>query len=257
MARRRHSSRRHRRRGGSTGFLYKLLSVLAICVAVVVALTLFFRVDHIQVEGAERYSVKEVRAATGVKKGDNLILMNKPTVVRDLQEQLPYVEYVRISRKLPDTLVIELEECSRPMGIVQDGSVWLISPRGKGKIVDQRPAEEAGNYALIDGCELLAPSVGTPLALATEYATQQENLLELVHALSEAKMIQEVNAIHLEDLSVLRMDYAGRFRVELPYGADFAYKLRALNVVIEKLETNQTGTIQMLREDGRINFIED
>lgn len=41
MARRRHSNRRRRR--GNFGFLYKLLSVLVICAAVVMALTLFFR----------------------------------------------------------------------------------------------------------------------------------------------------------------------------------------------------------------------
>ena len=49
MARRRHSNRRRRR--GNFGFLYKLLSVLVICAAVVMALTLFFRVDTIEVTG--------------------------------------------------------------------------------------------------------------------------------------------------------------------------------------------------------------
>ena len=49
MARRRHSNRRRRR--GNFGFLYKLLSVLVICAAVVMALTLFFRVDTIERHG--------------------------------------------------------------------------------------------------------------------------------------------------------------------------------------------------------------
>ena len=44
-ARRRHSNRRRRR--GSFGFLYRLLSVLVICGVIVVALTLFFRVDTV------------------------------------------------------------------------------------------------------------------------------------------------------------------------------------------------------------------
>ena len=60
MARRRHSNRRRRR--GNFGFLYKLLSVLVICAAVVMALTLFFRVDTIEVTGTERYTEKDVIA---------------------------------------------------------------------------------------------------------------------------------------------------------------------------------------------------
>ena len=82
MARRRHSKRRRRR--GSTGFLYKLLSMLVICAAVVVALTLFFRVDTIVVTGTELYTQEEVVAATGVEQGENLILLNK----FDVQNQI-------------------------------------------------------------------------------------------------------------------------------------------------------------------------
>ena len=64
MARRRHSNRRRRR--GNFGFLYKLLSVLVICAAVVMALTLFFRVDTIEVTGTERYTEKDVIEASGL-----------------------------------------------------------------------------------------------------------------------------------------------------------------------------------------------
>ena len=68
MARRRHSNRRHRR--GSFGFLYKVLSMLVICGAIIAALTLFFRVGTIVVTGQERYTEAEVIAATGVEQED-------------------------------------------------------------------------------------------------------------------------------------------------------------------------------------------
>ena len=51
MARR--TSRRRRRRG-RYGFLYKLVSVLLVCAAVVAALTLFFKVNTIVVTGQSR-----------------------------------------------------------------------------------------------------------------------------------------------------------------------------------------------------------
>ena len=255
MARRRHSKRR-RRRGGSS-FLYKLLSMLVICAAVVVALTLFFRVDTIIVTGTELYTQEEVVESTGVEQGDNLILLNKFDVQNRIREQLPYIEKIRINRKLPDTLLVEIVEEWQPMTIVQDGSAWLIS--SSGKIVDQKAASAAANYPIIDGCELLAPSVGTTIALSTEYAVQQQSLLDLMEALEDAGLVDQVDAIHLGDLSVLTMDYAGRFAVELPYGADYDYKLRYLQQVVgsEAIQSNMTGTIEMTRDDGRVNFIED
>ena len=72
MARRRHSNRRRRR--GNFGFLYKLLSVLVICAAVVMALTLFFRVDTIEVTGTERYTEKDKLLSARMYKAITMIL---------------------------------------------------------------------------------------------------------------------------------------------------------------------------------------
>ena len=253
MARRRNSSRRRRR--GSSGFLYKLLSMLAICAVIIVALTLFFRVETIVVTGTERYTAEEVIQASGVQTGDNLFLLNKPTVNQRIRDALPYVERVkRINRKLPDTLLMEVEECGTPLAVVQDGSAWLVSPLGK--IVEQLPAGQAEGYAVIDGCQLLTPTVGTKIALATEYNAKKESLLDLLAALEEAEMLDQVEAIHLEDASTLTMEYGGRFLVEMPYRADYQRKLQTLRLAVEKLETNQTGTIQLLQEDRyAANFI--
>ena len=257
MARRRHSNRRRRR--GSLGFLYKVLSMLVICAAIVAALTLFFRVDEIVVTGQQRYTQQEIVAATGMERGDNLFLMNKFDVAQRIVNDLPYIKETRINRKLPDTLLIDVEECGTPLAVMQDGSAWLVSPgseaRGRLKIVEQTEVSAAAEYGVIDGCQLLAPAVGTSLALATEYAAQQSSLRDLLFALEDAGMLDQVDAVHLGDLSVLTMDYAERFAVELPYGADYGYKLRALKFVIENLETNQTGTIELVRDDGRVNFI--
>ena len=132
MARRRHSKRRNR---GSFGFLYKLLSVLLICTAIIVAMTLFFRVDEIVVTGQNRYTAEEIREASGVELGSNLYLLNKYDIARNITRQLPYIEDIRVNRKLPDALVIEVHESGRPFAVVQEGSAWLISSNGK--IVEQ------------------------------------------------------------------------------------------------------------------------
>ena len=234
MARRRHSNRRRRR--GNFGFLYKLLSVLVICAAVVMALTLFFRVDTIEVTGTERYTEKDVIEASGIQLGDNLFLLNKYEAARSIAEQLPYIdiEDIRIRRELPDTLLIDVAECGTPQAVIQDGSAWLLSPK-----------DTAAGDPTVDGCELLAPSVGTDIALSTEFANQQTSLLALLAALDAAGLTDRVDAIHLDDLSRLTMDYAGRFAVEMEYNADYDRMLQILEAGISKLESNQTGSIRL------------
>ena len=72
-----------------------------ICAAVVMALTLFFRVDTIEVTGTERYTEKDVIEASGIQLGDNLFLLNKYEAARSIAEQLPYIdiEDIRIRRE--------------------------------------------------------------------------------------------------------------------------------------------------------------
>ena len=125
MAKRRHSNRRHR---GSFGFLYKLLSMLIISATIVVAITLFFKVNTIYVAGNQRYTSQQVQDATEIHAGDNLYLLDKNEVAEKIIKTLPYVEKIRINRKLPDTLVVEVQECGEPLAVVQDGFAWLKDP---------------------------------------------------------------------------------------------------------------------------------
>jgi len=249
MARRRNSNRRRRR--GSFGFLYKMLSVLVICVAIIAALTLFFRVDQIEVTGQQRYTTEQVQEASEIQIGDNLILLNKYDAVGSIVETLPYVEDTRINRKLPSKLIIEVTECGTPVAVVQDGYTWLISSRGK--IVDQLDVSAAAEYAGVSGCQLLAPSIGTKVALATDFSTQQSSLLSLLAVLEEKDMMERVDGIRMDDLSAIYMDYDGRFTVKMPYGADYAQKMQILQMALESeyVQDNMTGTFDMMREDGK------
>mgnify|MGYP000239410262 CR=1 FL=1 len=69
--------------------------------------------------------------------------------------------------------------------------------------------------------------------------------LALLAALDAAGLTDRVDAIHLDDLSRLTMDYAGRFSVEMPYSADYEQALKIVQGVVDTLETNQTGTIHL------------
>ena len=244
-------ARRHGRgrRGRRFGVLYKLLTLVVVCAAAVLALTLFFKVESVEVTGNSRYSAQEIQDACGVSLGDNLYLLSKPDMVQRLHQQLPYIDEVRITRQLPNTLCVQVTEFSTVYAVEQEGTVWLLTSGGK--IVET--AAERGDTPLIDGCELLAPSVGTDIALSLELQNRQESLFALLTALESAELTGDVRAIHLGDPTVLSMDYTERFTVEMPYGADYPRLLRYLTLVIEELETNLTGVIDLTR-DGEPHF---
>ena len=244
-------ARRHGRgrRGRRFGVLYKLLTLVVVCAAAVLALTLFFKVESVEVTGNSRYSAQEIQDACGVSLGDNLYLLSKPDMVQRLHQQLPYIDEVRITRRLPNTLCVQVTEFTTVYAVEQEGTVWLLTSGGK--IVET--AAERGDTPLIDGCELLAPSLGGDVSFALELQNRQESLFALLTALESAELTGAVRAIHLGDPTVLSMDYTERYTVEMPYGADYPRLLRYLTLVIEELETNLTGVIDLTR-DGEPHF---
>jgi len=249
MAKRR---RNNRRRRGNFALLYKALSIVLICAAIIAAMALFFKVNTVVISGNDRYSNEEILAASGVKTGDNLFLMNKYNTAQKIFGKLSYVESVRINRKLPDTLLIEVTECSSAAAVQQDGTVWLVC--ASGKIVDQTDASHLNQYALVTGLTLQNPAVGTAAAADQDSRALLSQLLDLMQHLEEKSMLANVQEIRLEDAGCLRIRYAARFTVEIPWDADFNYKLNNLNAVVGQLQDNEKGTISLL-QDGKASFI--
>ena len=249
MARRR--SYQRKRRQGRFSFLYRILVFVAICGAIAVALALFFKVETITVTGNSRYTAKQIVEAGGMQVGDNMFFLNKYKASEKITASLPYVETVRISRQLPNTLVVTVTECTAPAAVAQDGKLWLLS--GDGKIVDEKTGD-GKQYALVKGLSLLDPQVGTDIQVPEEEQSSAQLLLTLLGLLRDQNMLSDVQTIDLSDTASVVMGYLDRFDVTFRWDADFDYKLDYLLAVVERLEVNETGSIDMTQE-GKASFI--
>ena len=250
MAKRRRYN--HKRRRGSFSFLYKLLAFVLICTAIALALTLFFRIRTIQVSGNDRYTREEIIAAAEVKEGDNLFLMNKYNAAERIRKALPYIETVQFRRMLPDRLSIVVTECADPAAVVQDGKAYLLCDTGN--IVDEMAASAAKGRMQVKGLTLTGPAVGTQAQAAEGQELTLERLLELMKALDSRDMTGNVSQLDMSDASQLTLRYLDRFDVYFPWDADYGYKLDYLLAVVEKLEVNEKGIINMMQE-GKARFI--
>ena len=250
MAKRRRYN--HKRRRGSFSFLYKLLAFVLICTAIALALTLFFRIRTIQVSGNDRYTREEIIAAAEVKEGDNLFLMNKYNAAERIRKALPYIETVQFRRMLPDGLSIVVTECADPAAVVQDGKAYLLCDTGN--IVDEMASSAARGRMQVKGLTLTGPAVGTQAQAAEGQELTLERLLELMKALDSRGMTGNVSQLDMSDASQLTLRYLDRFDVYFPWDADYGYKLDYLLAVVEKLEVNEKGIINMMQE-GKARFI--
>ena len=72
--------------------------------------------------------------------------------------------------------------------------------------------------------------------------------MEILKQLREKEMLQNVQEIHLENTEHITLRYLDRLNVEIPWDADFDYKLDFLAAVVAKLEPYETGTLRMMAD---------
>lgn len=247
--------RRKRRRGGGLSRLLRPMSVILAAVAVVAALTLFFKVETIEVTGNSRYQPEEIIAASGVETGDNLILLDRWRISQRIYTSLPYVTDVRPKQEFPNTLNIEVTETQAAAAIQGAGAWWLLSEDGK--LLEAVDAAEAMTCMQITGVQAEDPAVSGKLALPEDSPISADRLLELLAALSEQGGLAQTDSIDCSDARVLALYYDGRFRVEMFYDADFSFKVASLvKIVEESLEPNEKGTLLMtMADEYQVNLV--
>lgn len=246
--------RKKRRRRGGLSRLLRPLSFILAAVAVVAALTLFFKVQTIEVTGTSRYRADDIIDASGVEIGDNLVLLDRYRISQRIYTSLPYVTDVRPKPKFPNTLEIEVVETRAAAAIQGGGGFWLLS--ADGKILESVDSTAAADYLRIEGVWAVEPAVSSTLALPEESPLSVDRLRSLLGALLEQEALTRTDTIDCTNPREMVLEYDGRFRVEIFYDADFDFKVSCMVSAADKLEPNQTGTLRMtMSDDYEVRFI--
>ena len=233
------------------GCLSGLLCIIFVFIACVATIIIFFRICHIRIIGSEHYSIEEIRQASGVDLGDNLLLFDKIKTVIRIFSRLPYVDEISVWRDLPDTLVIEVTECTAIAYFSDGDRYWFIS--SKGKILEQSGNLHDAKLIRITGVELIDPEVGEMVVLGSEEGQDNENnkvlvenLVDTLSAIIKGGISGDVGMIDLKKVYNIEFTYLNRFLVKLGMPADLDYKISVLgDKILKELEPNEKGTIDL------------
>ena len=94
----------------------KIIALAIVIVAVIFALTSvilvvrsFMRVSKIEVTGYSSYDREDVITASGIKLKDKLYSIDKDEVAKNIMRDCSYVSDVKVKRKFPNTVKLDLE----------------------------------------------------------------------------------------------------------------------------------------------------
>ena len=233
----------------------QLLIVTAVVLALVMGLSIFFKVEVITVSGANVYSEWVIREASGIQEGDNLLTFSIPRASGRIIAELPYVKNVRIGIKLPDTVNIIIEEENVVYSVQSTDSLWWLIT-SEGKVVQQTDGGTAESYTKILGITLDSPvlnekavafeppttaataetdadgnMIGTEPVIITA-AQKLEVALEILQQLEANDIVGEAASVNVADVSDIELWYGQQYQVKLGDSSNMSKKIASMYSVI-------------------------
>ena len=241
--------------------IVQLVTVTAVVLAIVMGLSVFFKVKTITVTGADTYSAWAVREASGISEGDKLLTFSKIRAASQIMANLPYVKGVRIGIKLPDTVNIMIEEESVVYAIKSsDGQWWMMD--SDGRVVEQANNAKAATATQVLGVTLEAPAVNQK-GVATEVTPSETNelgelipvtttgaqrltaALQILKALENNDIVGEAASVDVTSTESIILWYGTRYQVNLGDTSRLDYKVDCMNDAILQMSDYQSGVLDI------------
>lgn len=244
-------------------FLLHLVTVVVVVLAMVFAVSLFFKVDKEKttVSGNEIYTPEQIVAASGLQGGENLMTIRETAISSRIIEKLPYIYKVRVGIKLPDTVKLMVEELDVVYSAeADDGQWWLI--RADGQVVDKTNAADAGQHTKLLGVKLQSPVQGE-MAVAQEPVPEEttaegetvpvtvsgsqklQTAITIFQYLEDYGIIGGAASVNVENLGALEIWYGERFQVAMGDETQLAYKIQTMKSAIDRMNDYDSGTLDV------------
>jgi cell division protein FtsQ len=198
----------------------------------------------VTVEGCQRLDAELVRRSASVTLGDNLLQVDEDEVVERLRWH-PWVRKVQVTKELPDTLRIQLEE-RVPAAILVEERSFLVDEGGY-LFKEMEPGEFDAGLLVIAGIK------ATEMVKAGEEKRLRRTLSEIIAVAKEYRTLgyeryYQILEAHYDDVVGLTLVGQGRQRFVLGNGA-YPAKLRRLGEILGHLAKNESG-VESVRLDN-------
>ncbi len=240
-------------------FLLYLVTVAAVVLALVFGMSIFFKVDadKITVSGMDKYTAWQVREASGIQDGENLLALSDARIGGRIQAALPYVKDVRVGIKLPDTVLIEIVEMQVVYSAeAEDGSWWLMS--SDGILVEHTNGASAGEHTKLLGVKLTAPQIGVKAVAAEPVPTEtaedgtlipvtvlgRERLdaaISILQYLEDSGILGQAASVDVSDMTRLEVWYGKQYQVNLGDTTQLKYKVSLMKKAIDQMGEYHEG----------------
>ena len=223
--------------------LFAPVSFLLVALAILFGMGVFFRVQVIEVDGAQTYTDQQIIDAAGVAYGDNLFFINRIAASSGIFTTLPFIREASIERVLPNKLIITVSESYAAAYADWEGQHWMMT--ASCKYLGTGDGGELNGLIHILNLSIIDPKAGEQLAVDVSDSARLSYLETLLRAFEEAGMIGSVDNLDLSNPANPTFRYLNRFTVKMGPNDNTDYKLRMLMSAVTQMDGSMTGSIDL------------
>jgi len=244
-------------------FLLQLATVAAVVLALVLGMSIFFKVGQVNVAGTQKYTPWDIREASGIQDGESLLGLSEAKISANIRAKLPYVGSVRVGIKLPDTVNIEVTELEVVYAVeAVDATWWLLDATGR--VVDITDAAAAKNHTRILGVRIHNAQIGEPAKAAepkSEDPTQtdpaiptmppvpaEESLrivIQVLTALENNGVMGVIETVDVSDITSIVLWYEDRYEVKLGDNSQLDRKVALMKAAVVQEGQYKSGRMDV------------
>ncbi len=159
----------------------------------------YFFISSIKVQGASRLTKKDIVDFSGIKQGDNIFSVDLKAVSGRLNSH-PWIKFAEVERRLPDTILIRVDE-RQPVALARvNGTLFLVDKDG----TCFKPLEESDAFS--------APVI---TGIGDENVKNSGNI-KGIPGVDSAKMADALRIIKMSRAGVRALGYNNISQIDFP-----------------------------------------
>ena len=237
--------RKKRRRNKIIG--YTVVIILIIAAAIALSLTVFFKIQSINVTGDDIYNAETIVAASGLNVGENMFKSSKKDISNKLETSLPYIESVHVKRSPTGNVTLVITAAKAELAI--DCGEGYILMNKNGKVLEDGVVSINEDVATVTASTIVTATPGDIIVFENEQDTQT---LKDIKSIIDSKQIEKITDINITQNSSVVLTYDMRITLEVGMMSTLEQKMDFVKATLDKLnsdEPNFEGSIDFTVEN--------
>ncbi|MCR5150062.1 MAG: FtsQ-type POTRA domain-containing protein [Clostridiales bacterium] len=227
-----------------------LVFIAAVIVALITGAFIYFalRVRKFDISGDTEYKKEQIINATGIDIGHNLIFLDTVGTAENVEKALPYCDNVRVTKKLPSTLVVRTQKAVPVYAFAINETTFALTNSNL-KVLEISGTVPEGIIG-VQSSALTQYSEGSILQFVSGESGEDTigYLTEISAAFEKTDFIKNINALNITDSKSIYVIYQDRIVIRLGDSKNLTQKLSLASKAIREEDANsdkQTGVLDV------------